>query len=109
MKAKGIKLKKKKMKPEVIILYVKPAKMFNNICPLKILAANLSPKEMFLAKYEINSINTNKGNNPKGQPAGTNKEKNSKPCFWKPNIVAPNTIVKLRANVKTKWLVDAKL
>ena len=30
---------------------------------------------MFLAKYEINSINTNKGSKPKGQPAGTNKEK----------------------------------
>jgi hypothetical protein len=73
------------------------------------LAANLKPNEIFLAKYEINSIKTNKGSNPKGQPAGTNSEKNSKPCFWKPNIVAPKTIVKLRENVKTKWLVDAKL
>ena len=79
------------------------------MCPLKILAANLNPNEIFLAKYEINSIKTNKGNKPKGQPAGTNKEKNSKPCFWKPNIVAPKTIVKLRENVKIKWLVDAKL
>ena len=76
---------------------------------IRILAANLSPNEIFLAKYEINSIKTNKGNNPKGQPAGTNNEKNSKPCFWKPKIVAPKTIVKLRANVKIKWLVDAKL
>lgn len=57
----------------------------------------------------MNSIVTNKGNNPKGQPAGTNNEKNFKPCFWNPNIVAPNTIVKLRANVKAKWPVDAKL
>ena len=73
------------------------------------LAANLKPKEIFLAKYEMNSINTNKGNKAKGQPAGTNKEKNSHPCFWKPNIVAPNTILKLREKVKTKWLVDAKL
>src|SRR5271154_7559556 len=102
MKANGIKPKKKNMKPEVMILYVKPANMFNNICPLKILAANLSPNEIFLAKYEINSIKTNKGNNPKGQPAGTNNEKNSKPCFWKPNIVAPKTTVKLRAKVKIK-------
>ena len=50
----------------------------------------------------MNSINTNKGNKGKGQPAGTNKEKNSKPCFWKPNIVAPNTTVKLRAKVNIK-------
>jgi hypothetical protein len=57
----------------------------------------------------MNSIKTNKGNKAKGQPAGTNKEKNSNPCFWNPNIVVPKTIVKLRANVKTKWLVDAKL
>lgn len=57
----------------------------------------------------MNSIVTNKGNNPKGQPAGTNNEKKFKPCFWNPNIVAPNTIVKLRANVKAKWPVDAKL
>lgn len=109
MKAKGIKPKKKKIIPEVIILYVKPAKIFNNIWPLKIFAANLSPKEIFLAKYDINSINTNKGNNPKGQPAGTNNEKNSNRCTWKPKIVAPKTTVKLRANVKIKWLVLAKL
>ena len=83
--------------------------MFNNIWPLNILAPNLSPKETFLDKYDINSINTNRGNNAKGQPAGTNKEKNSKPCFWKPNIVAPNTTVKLRAKVNMKWLVEAKL
>jgi hypothetical protein len=50
----------------------------------------------------MNSIKTNNGNKAKGQPAGTNKEKNFKPCFWKPNIVAPNTIVKLRANVNMK-------
>lgn len=57
----------------------------------------------------MNSINTSKGNSPKGQPDGTNKEKNSKPCFWKPNIVAPKTTVKLREKVNTKWLVKAKL
>src|SRR5450432_4737966 len=102
MKANGIKPKKKNINPEVIILYVKPANMFNNICPDKILAANLNPNEIFLAKYEINSIKTSKGNNPNGHPAGTNKEKNSKPCFWKPNIVAPNTTVKLSEKVKIK-------
>lgn len=76
--------------------------MFNNMCPLRILAPNLRPKETFLDKYDINSINTNKGNKANGQPAGTNKEKNSKPCFWKPSIVAPNTTVKLRENVNIK-------
>ena len=77
--------------------------------PLSTLAANLSPSETFLAKYDINSINTNRGNKPKGQPAGTNKEKNSKPCLLKPNIVAPKTTVKLIENVSIKWLVEAKL
>ena len=66
------------------------------------LAASLNPKEILRAKYEINSIRTNKGNNANGQPAGTNKEKNSNPCFWNPKIVAPKTIVKLREKVNTK-------
>ena len=57
----------------------------------------------------MNSIKTNRGRRAKGQPAGTNREKNSNPCFWKPKIVAPKTIVKLRANVTTKCLVLAKL
>ena len=61
-----------------------------------------------MEKYEINSINT-KGNKARGQPAGTNKEKNLKPCFIKPNIVAPSTTLKLIKNVKIKWLVEAKL
>jgi len=47
-------------------------------------------------------MKTNKGNKAKGQPAGTNNEKNFNPCFWNPKIVAPNTIVKLRKKVKTK-------
>ena len=99
----------KKINPEFIILYVNPLKIFNSIWPAVIFAANLKPKEIFLAKYEINSIRTNKGNKGKGQPAGTKREKNCKPCFWNPNIVAPKPIVKLSANVKIKWLVDAKL
>ena len=73
------------------------------------LAANLRPNETFLAKYEINSIITNKGNKAIGVPAGTNKEKNSNPCLFKPNNVAPKTIVKLSENVSAKWLVEAKL
>ena len=73
------------------------------------LAANLRPKETFLAKYEINSINTSKGNRPIGQPAGTNKEKNFRPCFLKPKSVAPSTTVKLIKNVRIKCDVEAKL
>ena len=57
----------------------------------------------------MNSINTNKGSKAKGQPAGTKREKNAQPCSWNPNIVAPKTIVKLKENVNTKWLVEAKL
>jgi hypothetical protein len=73
------------------------------------LAANLNPNETFLDKYEMNSIKTNKGNKAKGQPEGTNNEKNFNPCLWKPNIVAPNTTVKLIENVNIKCDVDAKL
>jgi hypothetical protein len=79
------------------------------MCPLSILAANLSPNETFLDKYEINSIKTNKGNKPKGHPEGTNNEKNLNPCFLKPKIVAPNTTVKLKKNVNIKCDVEAKL
>jgi len=57
----------------------------------------------------MNSIKTNKGNNAKGQPEGTNNEKNFNPCIWNPKIVAPKTTVKLSENVKTKCDVDAKL
>ena len=78
--ANGNNPNKKDIIPEVIILYVKPLNIFKSIWPDKILAANLKPKDIFLAKYEINSINTNKGNKLKGQPAGTNNEKNAKPC-----------------------------
>jgi hypothetical protein len=90
-------------------LYVNPLSIFSNICPESTLAANLNPKETLRARYDIVSIITNKGNNPKGQPAGTNKEKNFNPCSLNPNTVAPNTTVKLSENVKIKWDVDAKL
>jgi hypothetical protein len=73
------------------------------------LAPNLKPKDIFLLTYDINSIPTNKGNKAKGQPAGTKREKNFNPCLFRPKIVLPNTIVKLKENVNTKWLVDAKL
>lgn len=76
--------------------------MFKSMCPDNMFAANLSPNDTFLAKYDIVSINTSKGNRAKGQPAGTNKEKNSKPCLLKPSIVAPSTTVKLSENVSIK-------
>ena len=61
--------------PDVIILCVNPLNIFKSICPDNMFAANLSPNDTFLAKYEINSINTNRGNSPNGQPAGTKREK----------------------------------
>ena len=70
------------------------------MCPDKILAASLKPKEIFLAKYEINSIKTNKGKIFKGQPAGTKMEKNFNLCLTNPTIVAPKTIIKLKVKVK---------
>ena len=57
----------------------------------------------------MNSINTNKGNKPNGQPAGTKREKNFNPCLLKPKKVAPNTTVKLIENANTKCDVEAKL
>ena len=51
---------------------------------------------------KINSINISRGNKPKGQPEGTNKEKNFKACIQNPNIVAPIIMVKLIDKVKIK-------
>ena len=106
---KGNKPNTRYSRPEFIILYVNPLNIFSNMWPDNILAANLKPNEIFLAKYEINSINTNRGNKPKGHPLGTSNEKKPMLCVAKPNIVAPNTILKLNEKVNMKWLVDAKL
>lgn len=92
-----------------MILNVKPDKIFKSIWPLSTLAPNLRPSDTFLDRYEINSINTKRGNRPKGQPEGTKNAKNFKECIWKPNIVAPITIVKLIEKVNIKWDVGAKL
>jgi len=101
IKLKGNKPTKKYINPDVIILKVNPLNIFNNICPESTLAANLNPNETYLAKYDKNSINTKAGNKTRGHPAGTNNEKNLILCSTKPNIVTPNTIVKLNENVKT--------
>ena len=82
--------------------YVNPLSIFKSICPDKMLAANLRPSETFLAKYDMNSINTNSTNKGKGQPEGTNRENSFSLCIMKPNIVAPRTIVKLSEKVNTK-------
>lgn len=109
IKARGNRPRKKKINPEFIILYVNPLNILRSIWPLSILAANLKPSDTFLAKYEINSINTNKGSSPSGHPEGTKREKNLSPCLLNPKIVAPKTIVKLNEKVSMKWLVGAKL
>ena len=109
IKANGNNPRTKKMIPELIMLYVNPLKIFKSIWPDNMLAANLNPRETLRARYEMNSISTNKGNNPNGQPAGTNKEKNFNPCSLNPKTVAPNTTVKLSENVNIKWDVEAKL
>jgi len=83
--------------------------MLRGLWPLNIFAPNLRPSDTGLDKYEINSINTNNGSNPKGQPDGTNNEKNFNECIWRPKIVAPITIVKLIENVNTKCDIGAKL
>ena len=105
----GNKPKKKNTNPEFIMLYVNPLKIFKSIWPDRILAASLKPNDTFLVKYEINSIKTNKGSKPKGQPDGTNREKNLSPCLLKPKIVAPKTIVKLSEKVYMKWVVGASI
>ena len=102
MKLNGNNPTIKNIIPELIILNVNPLNILRSICPDNIFAANLNPKETFLAKYEMNSIKTKDGNNANGHPAGTKKEKNLILCLLNPNIVAPNTIVKLKAKVKTK-------
>ena len=73
------------------------------------MVANLRHNETFLAKSEMNSINTSNGNRARGQPADTNKEKIFKPCLINPKMVTPSTTVKLIKNVTLKWEVDAKL
>lgn len=91
------------------MLYVNPLKINSSRCPAVTFAASLNPKDIALDKYEVNSIKTRRGRRPSGHPAGTKREKNLAPCFWKPNKVAPKTIVKLIENVKIKWDVEAKL
>ena len=68
------------------------------MCPATTLANNLIPNEKALAKYETNSIKTNKGTKAKGVPEGTKYEKNFILCIDNPKIVTPINIVKERLN-----------
>jgi hypothetical protein len=102
IKAKGNMPRIKNITPELIMLYVNPLSILSNICPDRILAASLRPNEIFLARYDMNSISTSKGNRPNGQPAGTSKEKKFNPCMFSPKIVAPSTTVKLNEKVRMK-------
>lgn len=95
--------------PALKIFNVSPLKINNNIWPAKTLAANLSPKDIFLAKKEIVSINTKNGNRNKGHPTGTNNPKNLKLCIVIPSKIVPITIVKLQEKASIKWLVVEKL
>ena len=63
MKTNGKSPKKKKIIPELIILYVNPLNMAKSMWPESILAANLSPNETFLAKYENTLLKCNHNNN----------------------------------------------
>lgn len=76
--------------------------MLSNMCPLNTFAASLNPKETFLAIYDINSMSTNSGNKPKGQPVGTKSEKKPNLCNAKPKKVDPITTVKLIKKVRAK-------
>jgi len=92
-----------------IILNVKELKIASSKCPAVMFAARRKPNDTARDKYETNSIKTNNGNKPKGQPAGTKSEKNSNLCFLNPRIVAPSTILKLKEKAKIKCEVEAKL
>ena len=69
----------KRITPPVKKLKVNPLKIERSICPEMIFAARRRPNETALERYDINSIKTNNGSKPRGQPAGTNNEKNFKP------------------------------
>ena len=82
-----------------------PLNIFRSIWPDNILAPNLRPNDIFLAIYDINSINTNTGTNNNGQPEGINRLKNLILCLFNPNNVVPNTIVKLIYKVNIKCYI----
>lgn len=81
--------------------------IFSNVWPATILANNRTPNDTDLAKYETNSINTNRGTKAKGVPTGIKKEKNFIPCIDKAKMVTPIKIVILKPRDTTPLAVTA--
>lgn len=108
-KANGIKVMKN---TKILVennLIKKDDKIARSVWPATILANSRRPRLTDLAKYEINSINTNKGTNAAGQPFGTKNEKNLIPCLVKANIVTLKNIVTESPKQTIAELVTAKL
>ena len=82
------------MKLALNIWYKNVAKIFIKVWPATTLANNLIPNEKALAKYETNSIKTNKGTKANGVPEGTKNEKKCNLWIDKANIVTAIKIVK---------------
>ena len=66
------------------------------------LANKRTAKAIKVIKYDINSIGTKRGNNPKGAPGGKNIAKNFKPCSRKQMYVRPRKTISDNANVTIK-------
>jgi hypothetical protein len=79
--------------------------MATRVCPAVRFAKSRNPKEMALAKYDTNSIKTNKGTNGRGVPAGTKNEKNLILCFTNAKIVTPNQTVILKPRQTYKFKI----
>lgn len=106
---KGINVTAKINKLVVNNLNKNEDKIANNVWPATILAKSRNPKETALAKYDTNSIKTNKGTKPSGVPAGTKYEKNLIPWSLTAKIVTPKKIVTDNPKQTITELVTAKL
>lgn len=104
---KGIKVITATIKLPENNLYKYVDKILSNVWPATILANNRTPNDTDLAKYETNSIKTNKGTKANGVPTGIKKEKNLIPCIEKAKIVTPIKIVKLKPKDTTPLAVTA--
>ena len=86
---KGTKVIIATIKLPVNKLYKYVDKIFNSVWLATKLTNNCTLKDTALAKYEINSINTNKDTRAKGVLARIKKEKNLILCIDKAKIVTP--------------------
>ena len=85
-----------------MITKVKPDTILNNVWPAIILANSRIDKLKDLNMYDINSITTNKGANPRGAPEGAKKLKKLILWLTNPIIVTPIHIVNDSPNVTIK-------